>query len=197
MTLVACDNRFNNNSVTSSSETSSEVLSSEVLSSEFSEVSKENFLEVVEKDVKKEITYKSAKAVSILKKFETKAPTETLEASNMTQEEFDRALLEEMGLEVGKAVEETYEGDKVTELRISAESISEAPEGTKFYVSGDKLKIEANEEAEGRKVKTTSEYNEYGYGTYTYTYADISMPMSNEIEITIKMVTETKVTYTK
>ena len=138
MTLVACDKRFNNNSVTSSSETSSEVLSSE-----FSEVSKENFLEVVEKDVKKEITYKSAKAVSTLKKFETKVPAEMLEASNMTQEEFDRALLEEMGLEVGKAVEETYEGDKVADLRISVESISEAPEGTKFYVSGDKLKIEA------------------------------------------------------
>ena len=161
----------------------------------FSEVSKEKFLEVVEKDVKKEITYKSAKAVSTLKKFETKVPAEMLEASNMTQEEFDRALLEEMGLEVGKAVEETYEGDKVADLRISVESISEAPEGTKFYVSGDKLKIEANEEAEGQKAKTTSEYNEYGYGTYAY--ADISMSMEIGFELTIKMVTETKVTYTK
>jgi len=161
----------------------------------FTETSKEKFLEVVEKDSKKEITYKSAKQVTTLKKFETKVPAEMLTAMNMTQEDFDNKLLEEMKLEIGKDIEQTIEGNELEALRFTVEDVSDAPEGTKYYVSGDKFKIDTTMEIEGQKINSKGEFNEYGYPTYVYT--DTSMTMSIGYDISMSMVTETKVSYTK
>ncbi len=162
----------------------------------YQEASKEQFLEVVEKDSKKEITYKSAKTVSTLKKFDVKVPEDILAATNMTQEQFNNKMLNQMQLELNKPIEEIMKGEDLADLRFTVEDASVAPEGTKYYISGDNFKVETTKEENGMTGKLIGEFNEYGYCTYTYT--DMNMKNSSlGFEMSISMATEMIVSYSE